>query len=73
MNADGSPSVDAAMSVGVRVRFLTGIAVGLLIAALVAFTAGGLMLYFGVRAPKLMGKGVPPDPVLSSTLPGEDS
>jgi len=52
MNEDGSPVVNARMSVGVRVRFLTWIAIGLLIAAMLAFIAGGLMLYFGVRAPK---------------------
>jgi hypothetical protein len=52
MNADGSPGVTVRMSVGVRVRFLTWIAIGLLIAALIAFIAGGLMLYFGARAPK---------------------
>ena len=47
------------MSVGVRVRFLTWIAIGLLIAALLAFVAGGLMLYFGLRAPKRL-KGPAP-------------
>ena len=55
MNADGSRPVSAQMSIGVRVRFLTWIAIGLLIAALVAFVAGGLMLYFGVRRPKHVG------------------
>jgi len=65
MNADGSRPVAAQMSVGVRVRFLTWIAMGLLIAALVAFIAGGLMLYFGVRAPKVLVTNVPPDPVLT--------
>jgi hypothetical protein len=65
MNADGSRSVNAAMSIGVRVRFLTWIAVGLLIAALVAFIAGGLMLYFGVRAPRRLRGDTPSDPVLT--------
>jgi len=60
MNADGSPGVAARMSVGVRVRFLTWIGIGLLSAALLAFVAGGLMLYFGVRAPRQ--KGAPPVP-----------
>jgi hypothetical protein len=67
MNADGSRPVNAQMSVGVRVRFLTWIAIGLLIAALVAFIAGGLMLYFGVRAPKVLVTDVPSDPVLTSS------
>jgi hypothetical protein len=67
MNADGSPIVNTAMSVGVRVRFLTGIAIGLVIAALVAFIAGGLMLYFGVRAPKRLPRDTPSDPVLTTT------
>ena len=65
MNADGSPVVNAKMSIGVKVRFLTWIAIGLLIAALIAFVAGGLMLYFGVRAPKRLPGGAPPDPVLT--------
>jgi hypothetical protein len=65
MNADGSRPVNAQMSVGVRVRFLTWIAIGLFIAAFVAFIAGGLMLYFGVRAPKVLVTDVPPDPVLT--------
>ena len=60
MNADGSRGVAARMSIGVRVRFLTWIGVGLLIAALLAFIGGGLMLYFGVRAPRQ--KGAPPVP-----------
>ena len=60
MNADGSRDVAARMSVGVRVRFLTWIGVGLLIAALLAFIGGGLMLYFGVRQPRR--KGAPPVP-----------
>ena len=59
MNADGSPAVNAKMSVGVKVRFLTWIAIGLLIAALMAFIAGGLMLYFGARAPKRLPGGEP--------------
>jgi hypothetical protein len=65
MNADGSRPVNAQMSVGVRVRFLTWIAIGLFIAAFVEFIAGGLMLYFGVRAPKVLVTDVPPDPVLT--------
>ena len=59
MNADGSPGVGARMSVGVRVRFLTWIGIGLLALALLAFIAGGLMLYFGVRQPRAK---VPPLP-----------
>jgi hypothetical protein len=39
----------------------------LLIAALVAFIAGGLMLYFCVRAPKVKVKDVPSDPVLTTS------
>lgn len=49
MNADASRDVAARMSVGVRVRFLTWIGIGLLILALLAFFAGSLMLYFGLR------------------------
>lgn len=52
MNADASHGVAARMSVGVRVRFLTWIGIGLLVLALLAFLAGGLMLYFGVRRPR---------------------
>jgi len=67
MNADGSRDVAARMSIGVRVRFLTWIAIGLLIAALLAFIAGGLMLYFGVRAPKRLPGDAPSDPVLTGS------
>jgi len=67
MNPDGSWSVNGAMSIGVRVHFLTWIAFGLLIAALLAFIAGGLMLYFGVRAPKRLPSDTPSDPVLATS------
>jgi hypothetical protein len=60
MNADASRGVAARMSVGVRVRFLTWIGIGLLILALLAFVAGGLMLYFGVRQARR--SGAPPVP-----------
>jgi len=59
MNADVSRDVSARMSVGVRVRFLTWIGIALLGLALLAFVAGGLMLYFGVRQPRLKA---PPEP-----------
>jgi hypothetical protein len=52
MEENGARPVAADMSVGVRVRYLTWIGVGLLIAALLAFAAGALMLYFGVRVPR---------------------
>ena len=67
MNADGSPAVNAKMSIGVKVRFLTWIAIGLLIGALVAFVAGGLMLYFGARAPKRLPPAAPHDPVVTAS------
>jgi hypothetical protein len=67
MNADGSRVVNAQMSVGVRVRFLTWIAIGLFMAAMLAFIAGGLMLYFGVRAPKRLTERAPPDQVLTAS------
>ena len=60
MNADASRGVNARMSVGVHVRFLTWIGIGLLILALLAFAAGGLMLYFGARQPRR--SGAPPLP-----------
>ena len=60
MNLDGSRVVDSRMSVGVRVRYLTWIGIGLLILALLAFVGGGLMLYFGVRQPR--HPKVPPMP-----------
>lgn len=66
MNSDGSPAVDARMSIGVRVRFLTWVAIGLLLAALVAFIVGTLMLYFGLRAPKQLPPSVPHDPVVTA-------
>ena len=52
MNQDASPGVGVNMSIGVRVRFLTWIGIGLLVLALLAFIGGGLMLYFGVRRPR---------------------
>ncbi len=60
MEADGSRVVTADLSVGVRVRYLTWIGIGLLILAVLAFIAGGLMLYFGVRQPRR--SGAPPVP-----------
>jgi len=67
MNADGSPAVDAKMSIGVKVRFLTWIAMGLLIAALLAFVAGGLMLYFGARRPKRLSPAAPHDQAVTAS------
>jgi len=55
MNADASRGVGARMSIGVRVRFLTWIGIGLLIMAVLAFIAGGVMLYFGVRQHRRSG------------------
>jgi hypothetical protein len=65
MNADGSVGVGAQMSVGVRVRYLTWIAIGLLILALLAFIAGGVMLYFGVRQPRQKSSALPADAAAS--------
>ncbi|HLW16650.1 MAG TPA: hypothetical protein VKV69_04750 [Actinomycetota bacterium] len=59
MNADGSGGVGAQMSVGVRVRYLAWIGIGLLGLALLAFIAGGLMLYFGVRQPRQKSPALP--------------
>ena len=61
MNADASRGVSAQMSVGVRVRYLTWIGIGLLILALLAFVAGGLMLYFGVRQPRMKATPAAPN------------
>jgi len=61
MEADGSRVVRADLSVGVRVRFLTWIGIGLLALALLAFVAGGLMLYFGVRKPREKSPPLPAD------------
>ena len=63
MNADGSKGVAADLQVGVKVRFLTWIGIGLLVLAVLAFIAGGLMLFFGVRQPKQ--SGAPPVAVAS--------
>jgi len=65
MEADGSRIVAARMSVGVKVRFLTWIGIGLLVLALLAFAAGGLMLYFGVRRPRAPEVPVPADAAAS--------
>ena len=67
MNADGSPHVGAQMSVGVRVRYLTWIGMGLLGLALLAFTAGGFMLYFGVRRPRPSEAPPLPDDVTAAS------
>jgi hypothetical protein len=61
MNSDGSPGVAAVLAVGVRVRFLTWIGIGLLVMALLAFIAGGLMLYFGLRQQRRLEVPAPAD------------
>ncbi len=49
MNADGSPGVDVAASVGAKIKYLVEIAVGLLIAGLVLLGGSIAMLVVGIR------------------------
>jgi len=65
MEENGARVVMADLSVGVRVRYLTWIGIGLLILAVLAFIAGGLMLYFGVRQPRRRSSALSADAAAS--------
>jgi hypothetical protein len=52
MNADGSPGVTVATSLGARVPFLKWIAIGFLAGGALALLVGSLLVYFGARRPR---------------------
>lgn len=51
MNTDGSAGVDLSGSVGVKVPWISGLGIGLLIGGIVALIIGIIMIYFAVRRP----------------------
>jgi hypothetical protein len=67
MNADSSPGVSVQANVGAKVKYLVGIAIGLLAGGLVLLGGGVAMLYFGARHPRgprpLAGDGGSDQPV----------
>ncbi len=51
MNTDGSAGVDLSGSVGVKVPWLSGLGIGLLVGGVVVLIIGIVMIYFAVRRP----------------------
>jgi hypothetical protein len=51
MNANGGRGVIADVSVGAKISWLIWVAVGLVVGGMLALFAGGLMIFFGARAP----------------------
>jgi hypothetical protein len=63
MNADGSPGIDATMSLGAKVDFDLPAAIGLLVGGGVLLLVGALLVFLGARStpPGPPGEGVPID------------
>jgi hypothetical protein len=72
MNADGSRTVEADLTLGARVGFVLPLAIGLLAGGAVLLVAGAMMLYLGARAvpgPPAAPAAAPP--AETATEPGE--
>ena len=51
MNEDGSAGIELDMQVGVKVPWLTGLGVGLLVTGIIGLIIGSVMIFFAVRRP----------------------
>jgi hypothetical protein len=70
MNADAAPAVAADLQLGVKIKILLPLGIGLLVGGLIALGIGVTMIVFGARGG---GRGPPPAPAAEPPAPRHES